>query len=580
MILASRASPPKHLQVPSTTGRNSSAIKDFLLHSPLPSPALPSILPRHGKKPPAINSRRILRYITWLFLITTAFYLFLFLKRWGGLQSQTIATIYEHANGQSYEIVEDSQLPDYASPLAVTDADGTSKWTIHIPANRGFPLSPNEYADICSHVEEVAHHVASIQHNEKIFEDKQGYYDADPNYVDVAEAQLNDLIPFDPNFVPTRSGELPVCRSSLIYVLDATDAGLGSSLLGLWLAYGLAKKENRAFFVEDSHFAYGRYSSLFEAPPPPKCRPAPPTHRVPCPRMSQHLVVTASTFRWTFGKAFREKFSDKDIFDLMRVGYESLFKLRPGDQLYVAQRVTELRKLIGEDNLLAGMHIRRGDRHPEEFQYRFGYVPPENYMEVLNELVEESTSSLLGLSKQSARKPLYVVASDDEAIYHDPALDNTTMRAQERIDLARNNQLSNPLNEGWERGFYASAFWNLGLPQQARNTNHNLASSPLPTKNSAYEQRVLSKQISESAEHDSDRDYRTNPNEEAMKLRNQLGRSYLLDLAILAQTDRVVCTASSRGCRILGVMMGWDKVQKGWWKNIDQAYELGWKADL
>ena len=174
MILASRASPPKHLQVHRTTTRNTSAIKEFLLHSPLPSPALPSIVPRHGKKPPAINSRRILRYISWLFLTTTFVYAFLFLNKLRTSRSRSISTVYEHANGQSYEIVEDSQLPDYPSPLAVTDSNGASKWTIHIPANRGFPLPPDEYADICSHVEEVAHHVASVQHNEKAFDSRQG----------------------------------------------------------------------------------------------------------------------------------------------------------------------------------------------------------------------------------------------------------------------------------------------------------------------------------------------------------------------------------------------------------------------
>ncbi|KAK5076146.1 hypothetical protein LTR64_006377 [Lithohypha guttulata] len=582
MLLASRASPPKQLQVP-TQSRNTAALKEFLLHSPLPSPALPSILPRHGKKPPALNTRRTLRYISWLFIVTTTIYLVLFIRSLRvNLPSDALEKVYQHTNGHAYEIVEDSQLPDYASPLAVTDSSGSSRWTIHIPSNRGFPLQSQEYSEICSHIDDVARHVAIAQGQEEDANSKRGYYDADPNYVDVAEAQLNDLIPFDPNFVPTKPGQLPVCKSSLIYILDASDAGLGGSLLGLWLSYGLAQREKRSFFIDDSHFAYGRYSSLFEPPSRPNCRPAPPTHRVPCPRMSQHLVVTASTWSSTFGNTFHKKFNDKEVFELMRVGYEGLFKLLPDDQLYVAQRVTELRTILGEETLLAGMHIRRGDKHPEEFQYQWGYVPFAKYLEALTELVSDTSSFSLTTLEQPkhSRKLIFVLASDDEAVYHDPELQNSTIRAQERIDLAHNNQLSNPLNEGWERGFYSSAFWGLGLPRQARTQQFNLAESPSPTKDTKYEQRVLGISAANGEEYDPHRDYRSNPTAASLRLRNHIGRSYLLDLAVLAQSDRLVCTASSRGCRILGVMMGWEKVQKGWWRNIDRAGEVSWRAQL
>lgn len=571
MLLASRKEPPRYLQVPKPQGRKSSTFKEFLLHSPLPSPALPSILPRHGKKPPALNTRRALRYLTWIFILTLAFYMVQFMR-----STDTHALPdgrYEREDGQIYEIVEDTSLPDWSSPLAVMDNEGNSRWTIHIPSYKGFPLPSHEYADICSHIDEVAAHVASAQGNLNAASNLS-YYETDPNYIDVAEAQLNDFIPFDPSFKP--GGSLPVCASSMIYVLDTSDAGLGSSLLGLWLAYGLAQRERRAFFIDDSHFTYGRYATLFEKPPSPNCSPPPPTHRVPCPRMSQHLVVSPGTWQWTFGEGFHSKFSDKEIFDMMRVGYQALFKLTPDDQMYVAERTTELRQKIGPDALLAGMHIRRGDKHPDEYQYQWGYIPPTEYAAQLRKLVEESSSS--ALLSAAAKSQAFVLASDDADMYHVPELNGLAIRAQERIVLTSNKQAQSSGAIGWERGFFKDMFWNLGLPASARQQKQNLANSPLPTKDSKYEQRLLDNSHNEA--YDSQRDYRATPTDEARQLRNYLARAYLLDLAVLAQSDRLVCAVSSRGCRALGVMMGWEKVKSGHWRNIDQGLSLGWRPEL
>lgn len=509
-----------------------------------------------------------------MFILTTVFYLAQFFRS-TQIQKQLDKT-YQRADGQIYEIVEDTSLPDWSSPLAVTDADGNSRWTVHIPSNKGFPLPSEEYADICSHINEVADHVASIRGNYKAVANLT-YYQTDPNYIDVATAQLNELIPFDPSFKP--GGSLPVCASSMIYVLDSSDAGLGSSLMGLWLAYGLAQREKRAFFVDDSHWTYGRYSTFFENPPSANCRPPPPTHRVPCPRMSQHLVVTPSTWQWTFGESFRAKFSDKEIFDLMRVGYQNLFKLAPDDQMYVAERMTELRQKLGPDTLLAGMHIRRGDKHPDEFQYQWGYIPPADYAAKLRDLVDESSvSSLLSSATSASKSHTFLLASDDADMYHDPELRDLVVRAQERILLTSNKQIEEFGAVGWERGFFKDAFWNLGLPDGARRLKQGHFNSPLPTKDSEYEQRKLDTKHGEP--YDSRRDYHINPTDEARQQRNYIARAYLLDLAILAQSDRLVCAVSSRGCRVLGVMMGWDKVKSGHWRNIDQGLSLGWRAEL
>ena len=60
---------------------------------------------------------------------------------------------------------------------------------------------------------------------------------------------------------------------------------------------------------------------------------------------------------------------------------------------------------------------------------------------------------------------------------------------------------------------------------------------------------------------------------EAMQMRELVGRAYLLDLAVLGRTDAVVCAVSSAACRVLAVMMGYDKaIQKGLWNNVDGGY--------
>ena len=72
------------------------------------------------------------------------------------------------------------------------------------------------------------------------------------------------------------------------------------------------------------------------------------------------------------------------------------------------------------------------------------------------------------------------------------------------------------------------------------------------------------------------RDYRTHPTDESRQLREYIGRAYLLDLAVLGGSDGVVCAVSSVACRILAVMLGWDKaMEEGKWVNVDVGQ---WKA--
>lgn len=559
MLLSSRASPPK----PLTFGGPDRylSIKQFLPRTPIPSPSLPSILPRHGKKPPKLNSRRIIRGLLWLSALILVYYLLsLGRKKTHRLAELTFLT----SLGKTYEIVEASELPEHPTPLALTDSKGKHHWTISIPQILGFPLPSTDYADICAQVDEVARHVAGGRR-----EDKQSdYYKDDLNFIDVEEAQSQGFLP--PERQPaTNNHQFPICEKSMTYVLDAADAGLGSALLGLWLSYGLAAREERSFFIDDTNFPYGNFSTFFADQPRPRCGLPPPTHRVPCPHQAKHLVVSAATTSWIFGESFHTHYTQREIFDMARAGYEALFKLNNADDEYVRSRTARLRTGESTDeegnnleNGLVGIHIRRGDRHPYSFAYSQNYLPPDTFMSAARKLVGQSDRWKI------------LLASDDADMYDHIELPEV-IRAQERISLASKKKLGSEL--GWEGGFFKDVFWALGLPEHVKELKK--VGSPQPTKAKAKDQetksdqrRVHAAQIEEVV-----RDYKTNPTKEALQLRELLGRAYLLDLAMLAQSDKVVCGVSSNACRILAVMLGWERAfENNDWTNVDGSY--GWRV--
>ncbi|ETI29093.1 hypothetical protein G647_01546 [Cladophialophora carrionii CBS 160.54] len=590
MLLSSRSNPPKPLKFGTNKSDRYLSIKHLLPSTPIPSPSLPSILPRHGKKPPKLNSRRIVRSILWLSFLIAVYYLVSFGKR---TSHQLAELTFLASSGKTYEIIEASELPDYPTPLAVTDAKGKHYWTISIPQNLRFPLSPTEYADICSQALEVGRHVAAKPSKP---EHTASYYHEDASFIDVAEAQALNFLPPEPSSASHSSGDgsLPVCERSLTYILDAANAGFGSALLGIWLSYSLARHEGRAFFIDDTHFPYGNYSTFFTSmpQPDPPCRLPPPSHRVPCPRQASHLVVSAATTPWIFGPAFHAHFSRRQIFDFAREGYEALFHLRPEDGAYALNRASKLRAATDNGNAgpnsdgargdsdsdavengLVGIHIRRGDRHPFSLAYAQNYIPPEQYMSTAHRLVGQSPHWR------------FLVASDDADMYEHVDLQGA-QRAQEKISLASKKSLERMGHGGgdggrrgalgWEGGFFKDVFWGLGLPEELKWGPKKVGSPmPMKEKHRFGEKGADGREKRDrEVERALDRDYRTDPTKEALQLRELLGRAYLLDLAMLAQSDKVVCGVSATACRILAVMLGWERAfEKKDWNNVDGGYE-------
>jgi len=299
----------------------------------------------------------------------------------------------------------------------------------------------------------------------------------------------------------------------------------------------------------------------------PSCRPPPRHEMLPCPHHARHLVVSAATVSSTFGGAFNDHFEDarkmevyrqKPIFEFARAGYEALFKLSSEDDNYVSTRIASLRDRTKSldpsiaNGMAIGIHVRHGDRHPYEFQYRDSYVPLDRYSSMAGDILHSTfnDSGPNGDANVMARMhSLMVVASDDPDVYASDEFSQAS-RAQDLIALASRPPAPAPPaftpirrfveeNIGWEGGFFAGMFWSLGR------------TAAVPA------------------------DARQPPTADALRLRELVGRAYLLDLAVLGgASDHLVCTVSATGCNLLAVMMGWERaIVQGGWTNIDGDFE-------
>lgn len=565
---------------------------NHLLFSPPPSPSLPALVPRPKKSPiRVLKSRpsRVVRLFVYLTIALSAFYFLAFVFR----NRDAMPAIWPYFADDEFEMVGQDGLPDFPTPIVVSDSKGRSKWTVSIPADFDFPLSIQQYSDMSGQCREVSARARDLHHKTPLSEQAMLSYDApDDCFVDVYEAEKTGLLRSAGKTSQADAGhfvglgknamaETPVCESSMTFVLESSDAGLGNAMMMLWTFYGLAKEQGRAFFIDDSRWAYGGYSDIFQPPPAPECRPPPRHQIVPCPFQARHLVVSAATAKEVFPgllakhhRIARTGDDLRDLFELARTGYQALFALNNDDEKYVVTRVADLKeKAVVEDAAdkrapVIGLHIRHGDQHPLEYQYRGTYIPAEAFLESAQHLVE---AYYKGTAKEAtARQSVTVVASDDPTVHQDPVLPDA-VPAQNRIRLASKEAIDQANQDdptvlhhfvdeafGWEGGFFAPMFWNLGV-----NSKNNAANAP-----AGVEMDGVS--VNDEAR------LTAPPSAQTLGLRSLIGRAYVMDLAVLAgASDSVVCAVSAMGCRLLAVMMAWeDGVDGGGWVNVDGGY--GW----
>lgn len=180
---------------------------------------------------------------------------------------------YLSSNRETYEFVADESVPLEATPVVVTDSRGKARWTVSIPASLEFPLRPNVYTNICQRSDEISRRLQGMKDDSNSIGTSFRYDHTDPNFMDVREAEQERLLPAASQRTAGRSGkpvgleiekefkdQKPVqagdgiCERSLTYVMETTDAGLGKTLMGLWMSYGLAKEDGRAFFIDDTNW--------------------------------------------------------------------------------------------------------------------------------------------------------------------------------------------------------------------------------------------------------------------------------------------------------------------------------------
>ncbi|KAK3300257.1 uncharacterized protein B0H64DRAFT_10723 [Chaetomium fimeti] len=574
---------------------------NHLVFSPPPSPGLPSLSPP-AKKPSrrlfsTVRPLRVIRYAIRLLSVVLVFFVALEVLTWFFGESTPTPTNTTKSVIQEPEpetgMVSQKAVPDFPTPIVVTDDRGRAKWTVSIPPGSEFPLAMSQYVDMCLKCRQVAERARHLRsHGHGLHQVSLGFgSDSADDFIDVKEAEkagyFAGVEKYDGGVARGSETGKMACKKSLTFVLESSDAGLGKTLMMLWIAYGLAEKEGRAFFIDDTRWSYGKFTALFQPPPIPECS-APPSHEIlPCPRHTRHLVASAATMDVLFGSLTEsadppseshDRALRKTQFNLARRGYEALARMNKDDGDYVDTRVRELTdmrtvpKSKGHRNGLAvGVHIRRGDRHPLEFQYRHSYMPLSLYTDTAYEIIESqfnhTTTGLFASSHSgeeaaaAKEQSIVVLASDDPMVYESAELAGAANRAQERIKLASKQNIQNTNQDksvmrkfvdetfGWEGGFFAAMFWNLGV------TSAHATAAPDASPGSG--------------------NYAA-PSAETLRLRSLVGRAYVMDLTVLADaSDVVVCTVSAVGCRLLAVMMGWERaMDEGNWVNIDGGY--GW----
>lgn len=458
----------------------------------------------------------------------------------------------------------------------MTNEQGHQKWTVHVPAGLELPLSPTQIGDLCAQCSRMSQRLSDGKYQ------PFNYFRSDPNFIDIPDRQKTRLLSSEQTVMEELKD--PYCETSLTFVMQSEDAGLGTTLMNLWISYGLAQKQGRSFFIDDTNWAYGKFTTYFKPLAKPACRPPPPAYRLPCPLQARHLVVSPTNAHWILGDNFQEYFQSsfavgdtrqKEIFDMAHSGYKALFHLIGDDAVYLQQRIQGLNKEVrSKGGIAMGIHVRHGDSHPLESQYQDSYIPLDRYGKKVRTIFHAHLQQAHGdtaLSQSMAAHSKVLLASDDPDVYSSFELGGAE-RAQSYISLASKSTLDaardakEQLSEedaGWGGGFFQDMFWSLGVD----GGDYSLVGGPSPSNRGPTGRKTLS--VESVAERP-----RLHPSEESLKIREWIGRAYLLDMAVLGQSDRVICDISSASCRLLAVMMGWNKaITHQSWHNIDGKWQ-------
>jgi hypothetical protein len=248
--------------------------RGLLSPSPPPSPNLPSLIPRHGKKvAPSSHSGLVKRIL--IGIASMVFLIWLIVRN---IYISETHSVESGSDSEEWEMVGGNSLPKEPSAVAVQDSKGNPRWTISIPASHDFPLQPAQYRDVCHQSMELSKQLRQeFESPSSVTKRMLGYYAKDKYYMEVEEAEEQALLPpckgegrpkgfVDDEAIAAKKDvtALKVCDRTLTYVMETEDAGFGNTLLRLWMSYGLATKENRTFFIDDTRWYVSRRSNSLD----------------------------------------------------------------------------------------------------------------------------------------------------------------------------------------------------------------------------------------------------------------------------------------------------------------------------
>jgi hypothetical protein len=128
--------------------------------------------------------------------------------------------------------------PDLITSVFPTFHNGNPprNWTFELPEKLGGLLRPEVYAEMCMRADTAS---VSLRVGNGLHAGHHGYDWVDESFLEPMSQMQGE----------------GVCERSLTYMLESTDSAFGVMLLSLWSAYGLAKLENREFFINDRNWS-------------------------------------------------------------------------------------------------------------------------------------------------------------------------------------------------------------------------------------------------------------------------------------------------------------------------------------
>jgi hypothetical protein len=320
----------------------------------------------------------------------------------------------------------------------------------------------------------------------------------------------------DPKFVdPTAAATGG--NGSLTYYLSGS-WGMAESLLEVFTAYGLALHEGREFVLDHEDWLWGAWGDYFSSKPTfASSRGVAELVGLPCPRSTHHLSVSHATSTFVFGHAFIDEFENPTKAGSLR--QDRIFALMHVGSTALLRLRPELRREVEKRKKELIAEADMGGGAWVGIQVRKGDWKPRTWgwRKAGNGVpLDAIADAAAELSEGEGR---VVVMSDDPEVPGAPQLAGSHPAVLGAEGM---------LEGGWSREKFA---------------------------------------------------------ELEMGERISTGRRFLVEMMVIADlvkvgeadTGGVVCAAGSAACRLLAVLLGWDKsILKERWKDIDGG--LGWSG--